>query len=142
MVYETCSRCDYTTYEELEAGHRYVSTVIPPTLESEGYTEHVCSGCDDTYRDNYVEKLDYVIGDTDGNEGVDKDDAIHLLMHTFFPDEYPVSQDCDFDNNGTVDKDDAIYLLMYMFFPDEYPINTQNTAVYAYIPARQREDEE
>jgi len=61
-------------------------------------------------------------GDLDGNEKVDKDDAIYLLMNTFFPEDYPVSQNADFDGNGKVDKDDAIHLLMYTFFPEDYPL--------------------
>lgn len=62
-------------------------------------------------------------GDLDGNESVDIDDAIYLMMNTIFPDMYPVPQSGDFDGNGITDIDDAIYLMMYTIFPDMYPLN-------------------
>lgn len=60
----------------------------------------------------------------DSTPGIDKDDAIYLLMYCFFPEDYPISQNVDFDKSGKVDKDDAIYLLMYCFFPGDYPIES------------------
>lgn len=68
-------------------------------------------------------------GDVDGNESVDKDDAIYLLMHSFFPEDYPINQEADYNGNGMVDKDDAIHLLMYTFFPDDYPLAPAPAAV-------------
>ena len=50
--------------------HTYTDTVVSPTLESEGYTIHICSVCQHEYKDNFVDKLTYTVGDTDGNEGV------------------------------------------------------------------------
>ncbi len=37
--------------------HNYESTVCPPTCESEGYTAHICSVCEDWYIDNYVDMI-------------------------------------------------------------------------------------
>lgn len=57
-AYDTCSRCEYTTYEELSPlGHQYVSTIVKPTTEREGYTEHTCINCGKFYIDNYTEVL-------------------------------------------------------------------------------------
>ena len=63
-----------------------------------------------------------IAGDLDFDEAVTSDDAIYLLMYTFFPEQYPISGDCDFDGDGAVTSDDAIYLLMNTFFPEQYPI--------------------
>ena len=78
-------------------GHRYIATVVPPTTEAEGYTVHTCPACQDSYKDSFVDKLTYRTGDVDGNESINKDDAIYLLMATFFPEEYPLNQGCDYD---------------------------------------------
>ena len=52
-AYDTCSRCDYSTYQPLDAlGHDYVDEVVKPACEKDGYTVHVCSDCSDTYIDN------------------------------------------------------------------------------------------
>ena len=109
-------------YKCVAVGHSYIDAITPPTLDSEGFTTHTCSVCGDEYIDSYVNKLQYIIGDVNGDRTVNKDDAIHLLMHIFYPDVYPVNQNCDFDGNGIVDTDDAIYLLMHISFPDAYPI--------------------
>lgn len=82
-------------------------------------------------------------GDVDGNESVDKDDAIYLLMHSFFPEDYPINQEADYNGNGMVDKDDAIHLLMYTFFPDDYPLAPAPAAVtITTTEERKKEDEE
>ena len=65
-----------------------------------------------------------IVGDLNGDGFVSDADAIYLLMYTFFPDMYPVSEEAntDFDGDGFVSDADAIYLLMYTFFPDMYPL--------------------
>ncbi|MBR3423068.1 MAG: InlB B-repeat-containing protein, partial [Clostridia bacterium] len=54
-AYDTCSRCDYTTYVEKGAlGHDYQSAVTEPTCTEQGFTTHTCSRCGDTYTDGTV----------------------------------------------------------------------------------------
>ncbi|MBQ9392866.1 MAG: hypothetical protein IJU18_02575 [Oscillospiraceae bacterium] len=67
--------------------------------------------------------------DTDGDGHVTDADAVYLLMHTFFPGEYPVSGSCDYDGDGQITDADAIYLLMHTFFPADYPIGSGLTPV-------------
>lgn len=57
-AYDTCSRCNYTTYEAIAAlGHAYEPFIIDPKCTEKGYTAHVCSRCDDTYKDTYTDSL-------------------------------------------------------------------------------------
>ena len=59
--YLTCSECNETMSEVIPAtGHSYYDTVVPPTYEAEGYTEHTCVNCGASYRDNYVPKLEHM----------------------------------------------------------------------------------
>ena len=56
-AYETCSRCDYTTYVEIPAkGHDHKAVVTAPTCTEKGYTTHTCD-CGDAYVDSYVNAL-------------------------------------------------------------------------------------
>ena len=54
-----CSACGQEagriTYTNFALGHDYVATVTDPTCTEEGYTTYVCSRCDDTYVDDYVD---------------------------------------------------------------------------------------
>jgi len=83
-------------------------------------------------------------GDVDGNESIDKNDAIYLLMHSFFPEDYPINQEADYNGDGEVNKDDAIHLLMYTFFPDDYPLALAPAATTTVVTTeeRKKEDEE
>ncbi len=63
-AYDTCSRCDYSTYKEIPAtGHHHNAVVTEPTCTEKGYTTHTCS-CGDSYTDNYRDALghDYING--------------------------------------------------------------------------------
>ena len=57
IAYFSCE-CGETATQPIPAtGHSYVDTVVEPTYEAGGYTQHVCSKCGDTYTDNYTDKL-------------------------------------------------------------------------------------
>jgi len=62
------------------------------------------------------------LGDLSGDGIITDDDAVYLLFYTFFPEDYPVNQNCDFDSNGQVTDSDAVHLLFHTFFPEDYPL--------------------
>ncbi len=53
-----CSSCEAKSdVTEIPAtGHKFVDKTIAPTYDAEGYTEHTCSVCGYSYRDNYTPK--------------------------------------------------------------------------------------
>lgn len=68
-------------------------------------------------------------GDLNDDGVVDRDDAIYLLYHSLYPDQYPVDQAVDFDQNGVVDREDAIYLLYHSLYPEQYPLPETEGAI-------------
>lgn len=62
-------------------------------------------------------------GDCNNDNRITDADAEWLLMYTFFPDDYPVNQGCDYNGDNKVNDADAEHLLMYTFFPDDYPLS-------------------
>lgn len=73
-----------------------------------------------------------VLGDLNSDNVVDTRDVIYLLMHTYFPNSYQITQNCDYTGDGKVNTNDVIYLLMYTYFPDDYPINNSQIEVPEY----------
>ena len=74
--YDTCTRCDYTTYAELPSlGHDYQKTIVQPTCEKGGYTRYICARCEDSYTENPVKKLLHWYGEwtpnSDGTHSAD-----------------------------------------------------------------------
>ena len=62
-AYETCSRCDHTTYAELPAlNHDYQAVTVEPTCEADGYTIFTCSRCKDSYTADPTDKLGHQFG--------------------------------------------------------------------------------
>lgn len=62
-AYETCSRCDHTTYAELPAlNHDYQAVTVAPTCETDGYTVFTCSRCKDSYTADPTDKLGHQFG--------------------------------------------------------------------------------
>lgn len=62
-AYDTCSRCDYTTYAELPAlNHDYQAVTVEPTCETDGYTIFTCSRCKDSYTADPTDQLGHKFG--------------------------------------------------------------------------------
>ena len=62
-AYETCSRCDHTTYTELPAlNHDYQAVTVAPTCETDGYTVFTCSRCKDSYTADPTDQLGHKFG--------------------------------------------------------------------------------
>ena len=62
-AYETCSRCDHTTYAEQPAlNHDYQAVTVEPTCETDGYTVFTCSRCKDSYTADPTDKLGHQFG--------------------------------------------------------------------------------
>ena len=55
---ECCDETDTIADEGSAKGHNYESVVVKPTVDAEGYTEHTCTDCGDSYKDNFVPKAD------------------------------------------------------------------------------------
>lgn len=62
-AYETCSRCDHTTYAEQPAlNHDYQAVTVEPTCETDGYTIFTCSRCKDSYTADPTDQLGHKFG--------------------------------------------------------------------------------
>jgi hypothetical protein len=72
--------------------------------------------------EQFFETLGALLGDLDGVEGINVDDAIYLLQHVLMPDLFPIAQMADFDKDGQIGVDDAIYLLQHVLMPDLFPL--------------------
>ena len=59
-AYSYCPDCNQTFGKTTipSTGHTYVEVVTAPTCTAKGYTTYTCA-CDDTYVDNYTDKLDH-----------------------------------------------------------------------------------
>ena len=107
-----------------------------------GWDKEVSTICQGSITYTAVYALKYTPGDLDGNEGITSDDAVYLLMNTFFPETYPLDQPADFDGNGTVTSDDAVYLLMHTFFQETYPLTEVTVVPVVMASSEPKRDEE
>ena len=120
-----CTRCeDKTDITEIPAtGHSFGEWVVekPASMTEDGLEVRICSACQKR-EEKILPAGAYLPGDLNGDGKVTDEDATYLLMHTFYPEDYPVRQDCDFNHDGEITDEDASYLLYYTFFPDDYPL--------------------
>ena len=116
----------------------YCEIVIPKKAHNhEIYTDNgdgthsiKCTECDDVITETHkIEdgncicgKNEFLVGDIDKDGVVSDADAVYLLYHTIFPEDYPVNQPVDYDKDGVVSDADAVYLLYYTIFPEDYPL--------------------
>lgn len=113
--------------------HEYVSTVTPPTTQNEGYTLHTCIGCGDEYKDNFVDKLDFIYGDCNGDGFVTTVDLSMLRKH--FANKDPltgvstitVQAGADCNGDGFVTTVDLSMLRKY--FANKDPITGESSLV-------------
>ncbi len=83
-----------------------------------------CSTCHDSYQDTFVDKLQGIRGDMNGDILVDGRDAVYLLRHVLSPGKYPLNQSGDMNGDAVVNETDAIRLLRYALVPSRYPLHT------------------
>ena len=53
----TCTCGDSYTKGTSALGHKYEKTVVQPTNSTQGYTQHTCTRCDHSYKDDYTDPL-------------------------------------------------------------------------------------
>ena len=135
---KTCTVCGTT--DGTHMGHTWSSGIVTkePTTEEFGIKLYTCIVCGEEKTESIPMRTE-VSGDIDGDKQITYSDAVYLLMYSYFPDDYPVSQECDINGDGEINYSDAVHLLMYTFFPEEYPL--RNEIEYAILPQKKREDE-
>lgn len=83
-VKPNCTTEGYTVYKcecgdaynadfTAKTAHNYNETVVEPTTEKEGYTVHTCTGCGDTYKDNFTP---VVVPETEPSEPDDEETEV------------------------------------------------------------------
>ena len=66
---------------------------------------------------------EYLPGDINGDEKITLDDVEYMLNYVYFPELYPIRQECDYNKDGRITLDDVSYLLNHIYFPDLYPLH-------------------
>lgn len=112
-VRKTKSNEELTIVEQTFSGSMYWGKLEDGNWISLSYVKFA----DDVYDDPYK-----IHADLNGDDKINKDDAIYMLRHVVYPEKYSVPGNCDVDGNEVVDKDDAVYLLRHVVYPEKYPL--------------------
>lgn len=113
--------------EQYEHGEAVAAPGEMPARPSDGLGYYMFIGWNKTVSDTCNGSVTYtaeylLVGDINGNDTINEDDAIYLLRHILFPDIYGVETYADINTDGKLDEDDAIYLLRHILFSDLYPM--------------------
>ncbi len=123
----TCNYCDYVRdvdhYSDLgwicdENGHWQICDRCG---EQFGAGEHEYDGYDDCFC-NHCGYFRALRGDMNNDGFVTSDDAIYLLLYTYYSEQYPITQSGDMNGDGQETSDDAIHLLLYTYYSEQYPL--------------------
>ncbi len=161
-AYSACAKCDYTTYEEIPAlghtngaavvenriepdcvnkgsydsvvyctvcgaevsretveiealGHTYGdTTVVEPSYQEEGYSVHTCTVCGFEEKFDFVDALEYIIGDCNNDGKINNKDVGILLQHiNTWEVEINIAA-ADVNADGKINNKDLGLLLQYI----------------------------
>jgi len=147
--YETCTRCDYTTYTELPAlGHTETTHTVEPTCVDEGAKVTSCTVCSiELSREilpatghKYVHgkctvcgDIDFLYGDVDGDGKINGKDVLRLVKYLLYMDpqtgtsSVEVSKGADANGDGKINGKDTTRLLRYLVLLDPQTGKSQIT---------------
>ena len=94
--------------------HKYISSVIKPDYQVQGYTLHTCEVCGYSFKDNYTDALTYLPGDINGDGKVEKADASVLIKYIVGENVTVIPEALDINRDGKVTIVDAITILLYL----------------------------
>lgn len=129
----TCTEVGYTIFTCTDCGHSFrqdekepaghlmgVWVVTKEMTDTElGEERRSCLNCGLTESRVIGKNLP---GDADGDFVLTQQDALYLLWHCAFEDDYPLNCDGDLTGDRAVTEEDAMYLLWHTLFPTMYPL--------------------
>ncbi len=123
-AFRSCTSLESITFLSNITVIGYNEDTISDTATIYGYSGSTAQAYAQRYGRTFVAIDQIRTGNLNGDNTIDKDDAIYLLYHSLFPETYPITEDCDYNNDGVIDNDDALYLLYHSIFGESvYPLN-------------------
>ncbi len=115
-AYDTCSRCDYTTYKEISpVGHSYGEvTVIKPQYKVEGYSTHTCTVCGYEEKFDFTDPLTYISGDLSGDGRINNKDLGVMMQYLNNWGITIIVEAADTNGDGRVNNKDYGLLMQYL----------------------------